>query len=82
MLYVIFQLMDQYKVIGKIGEGAHGLVLRGKHLTTGNEVALKKVLLKKVEDGIPNTVIREIKALQEIDSEYVSIVLLYFIKCH
>ncbi|KAJ9585804.1 hypothetical protein L9F63_002395, partial [Diploptera punctata] len=63
--------MDQYKVTGKIGEGAHGLVLKGQNLNTGQEVALKKVLLKKLEDGIPNTVIREIKALQEIDSEYV-----------
>ncbi|XP_069689197.1 cyclin-dependent kinase 20 [Periplaneta americana] len=63
--------MDHYKVVGKIGEGAHGLVLRGQHLDTGQEVALKKVLLKRLEDGIPNTVIREIKALQEVDCEYV-----------
>jgi hypothetical protein len=27
-------------------------------------VALKKVLLKKLEDGIPETALREIKALQ------------------
>jgi len=63
--------MDQYKVVGRIGEGAHGLVLRGQQLGTGQEVALKRVLLKKLEDGIPTTVIREIKALQEIDCEYV-----------
>lgn len=63
--------MDQYKVVGRIGEGAHGLVLRGQRLGTGQEVALKRVLLKKLEDGIPTTVIREIKALQEIDCEYV-----------
>ncbi|PSN37361.1 Cyclin-dependent kinase 20 [Blattella germanica] len=63
--------MEQYKVTGKIGEGAHGLVLRGQHLITGQEVALKRVLLKKLEEGIPNSVIREIKALQEIDCEYV-----------
>jgi cell cycle related kinase len=63
--------MDQYKVVGRIGEGAHGLVLRGQRLSNGQEVALKRVLLKKLEDGIPTTVIREIKALQEIDCEYV-----------
>lgn len=63
--------MDQYKVVGRIGEGAHGLVLRGQRLDNGQEVALKRVLLKKLEDGIPTTVIREIKALQEIDCEYV-----------
>jgi cell cycle related kinase len=65
--------MDQYKVVGRIGEGAHGLVLRGQHRVTGKEVALKKVLLKKLEDGIPITVIREIKSLQEVDCEYVRI---------
>jgi uncharacterized protein (UPF0212 family) len=34
------------------------------------------VLLKKLEDGIPITVIREIKALQEVDCEYVRIEIL------
>nr|CAD7395679.1 unnamed protein product [Timema poppensis] len=63
--------MEQFKVVGKIGEGAHGLVLRGQHLVTGCQVALKKVTLKKLEDGIPNSVIREIKALQEVDCDYV-----------
>ena len=40
---------------------------------TGEIVALKKVALRRLEDGIPNQVLREIKALQEIeDSQYVS----------
>lgn len=39
---------------------------------TGEIVALK-VALQRLEDGIPNQVLREIKALQEIeDSQYVS----------
>ncbi len=37
-------------------------------------MALKKVALRKLEDGIPNQALREIKALQEIeDNQYVSI---------
>ena len=32
---------------------------------TGELVALKKVPLRKLEDGIPNSALREIKALQE-----------------
>lgn len=68
--------MDQYTVVGRIGEGAHGLVLRARHIRTGQEVALKKVPIKKLEDGIPNMVVREIKALQEVDCEYVSLVLI------
>ena len=43
-------------------------------LKSGQVVALKKVALRKIEDGIPNTALREIKALREIeDSPYVSI---------
>lgn len=34
---------------------------------TGETVALKKVALRKLEDGIPNQALREIKALQEIE---------------
>lgn len=41
---------------------------------TGRTVALKKVALRKLEDGIPNQALREIKALQEIeDNQHVSI---------
>lgn len=37
-------------------------------------MALKKVALRKLEDGIPNQALREIKALQEIeDNPYVSV---------
>ncbi|XP_063243480.1 cyclin-dependent kinase 20 isoform X1 [Bacillus rossius redtenbacheri] len=63
--------MEMFKVMGKIGEGAHGLVLRGRHIVSGHDVALKKVTFKKFEDGIPNSVLREIKALRELDSDYI-----------
>lgn len=37
-------------------------------------MALKKVALRKLEDGIPNQALREIKALQEIeDNQHVSL---------
>ena len=40
---------------------------------TGETVALKKVALRRLEDGIPNQALREIKALQEIeDNQHVS----------
>lgn len=40
---------------------------------TGEIVALKKVALRRLEDGIPNQALREIKALQEMeDNQYVS----------
>nr|KAF6279261.1 cyclin dependent kinase 20 [Pipistrellus kuhlii] len=65
--------MDQYCILGRIGEGAHGIVFKAKHIETGEIVALKKVALRRLEDGIPNQALREIKALQEIeDNQYVS----------
>ncbi|XP_045418336.1 cyclin-dependent kinase 20 isoform X3 [Lemur catta] len=64
--------MDQYCILGRIGEGAHGVVFKAKHVETGEIVALKKVALRRLEDGIPNQALREIKALQETeDSPYV-----------
>ncbi|XP_071458657.1 cyclin-dependent kinase 20 isoform X2 [Marmota flaviventris] len=64
--------MDQYYILGRIGEGAHGIVFKAKHVETGEIVALKKVALRRLEDGIPNQALREIKALQEIeDNQYV-----------
>ena len=72
--------MESYQILGRIGEGAHGIVLKAKHikvqvggrqivanydampslntLQTGELVALKKVPLRKLEDGIPNSALR------------------------
>ncbi|XP_054642923.1 cyclin-dependent kinase 20 [Dunckerocampus dactyliophorus] len=59
--------MEQYSILGRVGEGAHGIVFKAKHMETGETVALKKVALRRLEDGIPNQALREIKALQEIE---------------
>ncbi|XP_042337605.1 cyclin-dependent kinase 20 isoform X2 [Plectropomus leopardus] len=59
--------MEQYSILGRIGEGAHGIVFKAKHIETGETVALKKVALRRLEDGVPNQALREIKALQEIE---------------
>ena len=43
-------------------------------LQTGQTVAMKKVALRRSEEGIPNQALREIKALQEIqDNPYVGL---------
>ncbi|KAK2582745.1 hypothetical protein KPH14_005012 [Odynerus spinipes] len=63
--------MDKYIILGKIGEGAQGLVLKAYHRSTEQEVALKRVLLKKIEEGIPISVIREVKTLQQLNHLYV-----------
>nr|XP_027216046.1 cyclin-dependent kinase A-2-like [Penaeus vannamei] len=62
--------MDAYTVIGRIGEGAHGVVVRAKHNLTGKTVALKKIPLRRLDQGMPTTALREIKALREINSQH------------
>lgn len=64
--------MDAYTVVGRIGEGAHGVVVRARHNNTGLLVALKKVPLRRLDQGMPTTALREIKALKEINSHHVS----------
>ena len=56
--------MENYRVFGKIGEGAHGTVFQAEEIATGHKVALKKLSLKKIDDGIPIAFFREIKTLQ------------------
>ncbi|KAA0201428.1 hypothetical protein HAZT_HAZT012222 [Hyalella azteca] len=63
--------MEAYTVTGRIGEGAHGVVVKAKHILTGRPVALKKIPLRRLDQGMPATALREIKALQQIQSEYV-----------
>lgn len=65
--------IDRYSITGRIGEGAHGLVLKAIHIPTGKKVALKKLLLKSLDEGIPINVMREIKTLQHINCKYVSV---------
>lgn len=36
-------IMDKYTILLRIGEGAHGVVYKAKHIESGEVVALKKV---------------------------------------
>lgn len=65
--------MNNYKVEGHIGEGAHGYVMRGIDIRDNKEVALKKLIVK-CNDGISMGIVREINALQEVDCDNVSLI--------
>ncbi|XP_076665866.1 cyclin-dependent kinase 20 isoform X2 [Andrena cerasifolii] len=58
--------MDRYLITGKIGEGAHGIVLEAHDVVAEKHVALKKLLLKNIKNGISTSITREIKILQQL----------------
>ncbi|PBC25270.1 cyclin-dependent kinase 20 isoform X1 [Apis cerana] len=58
--------MDRYIITGKIGKGAQGVVLKAHDLETEKNVALKKLFLKNIDNGISTSIIREIKILQQL----------------
>jgi serine/threonine protein kinase len=59
-----------YKRIEQIGEGTYGQVYKAKCLSSNRIVALKKIRLTSVAtEGLPRTVIREIKILKALKHE-------------
>lgn len=60
-------VIEAYEVSGKIGEGTFGEVLRAKCIQTGEIRALKKVRLRRLEDGLPPMVLREVNSLELLD---------------
>ncbi|KAF3420140.1 hypothetical protein E2986_09117 [Frieseomelitta varia] len=58
--------MDKYIITGKIGKGAQGIVLKAYDVETEKNVALKKLFLKNIDNGISIPIIREIKILQQL----------------
>lgn len=66
--------LQQYDLLGKIGEGTYGLVFlaRIKSSTNrGKSIAIKKFKQSKDGDGVSPTAIREIMLLREISHENV-----------
>ncbi|AQK66278.1 Cyclin-dependent kinase E-1 [Zea mays] len=70
--------LQQYELIGKIGEGTYGLVflarLKPPHPAPGRRgppIAIKKFKQSKEGDGVSPTAIREIMLLREINHENV-----------
>ncbi|CAN0840900.1 Cyclin-dependent kinase E-1 [Linum grandiflorum] len=64
--------LQQYNLIGKIGEGTYGLVFLAKTKSPANRgksIAIKKFKQSKDGDGVSPTAIREIMLLREITHE-------------
>nr|QYW07095.1 E-type cyclin-dependent kinase [Dimocarpus longan] len=66
--------LQQYNLIGKIGEGTYGLVFLARTKSPANRgksIAIKKFKQSKDGDGVSPTAIREIMLLREITHENV-----------
>ncbi|KAI8804348.1 kinase-like domain-containing protein, partial [Cladochytrium replicatum] len=59
--------LDDYIISDKIGEGTFGEVRIAVHKTSGNKVALKKILMHNEKEGFPITALREIKILKSLN---------------
>lgn len=57
--------MEEYRKLGKIGEGTYGVVYKAED-SSGRVFALKKIRLEAEDEGIPSTAIREISLLKEL----------------
>lgn len=62
---------SKYERLEKLGEGAYGVVYKGRHRETGEVVAMKRIRYEGPDDGLPATAMREITLLQKIQSNYV-----------
>jgi serine/threonine-protein kinase BUR1 len=58
--------IGMYQIQKKIGEGTFGEVSLGRHKTTGRKVALKRILIHNVREGMPMTALREIRILKRL----------------
>lgn len=59
--------VENYEKLNDIEEGAYGWVSRAKDAVTGKVVALKRLKMENVQDGIPVTGLREIQTLTACD---------------
>jgi len=56
--------MNKYEVLGVVGEGAYGLVLRCRNKDTGEIVAIKKFKESEDDEVVRKTTLREVKILR------------------
>ncbi|KAJ8946421.1 hypothetical protein NQ314_008903 [Rhamnusium bicolor] len=62
--------MNNYKLLGRAGEGAHGFVFKGMDLRDDTLVALKKIAFNP-NLGVPKNTMREICALRALTSNHI-----------
>ena len=61
--------MTKYEVLGLVGEGAYGLVLKCRNKQTGETVAVKKFKESDDDANVRKTTLREVKVLRALKHE-------------
>lgn len=59
--------LSNYNKLDTIGKGAYGVVCRAIDVKTKETVALKRVTVDTMNEGLPSTSIREISLLRELN---------------
>ncbi|KAI7894750.1 kinase-like domain-containing protein [Mucor mucedo] len=59
--------ISDYEFLGKIGQGTFGQVYKARDKLHNDLVALKRILTDNEKEGVPITVIREIKILKQLN---------------
>ena len=61
--------MNKYEVLGVVGEGAYGIVLKCKNKSSGEIVAIKKFKESEEDEAVRKTIVREVKLLRMLRQE-------------
>ncbi len=56
--------MNKYEILGVVGEGAYGVVLKCRNKETGETLAIKKFKESEDDEIIKKTTLREVKILR------------------
>ncbi|KAL4229982.1 Cyclin-dependent kinase-like 5 [Mactra antiquata] len=67
--YTCCDVMNKYEIVGVVGEGAYGVVLKCKHKETGELVAVKKFKDGEENEDVRRTTLRELKMLRSLKQE-------------
>ena len=58
--------LGRYQLLGKAGQGTYSEVFKARDLQTQQLKALKRVRIRKTEDGMPMEFVREVESLQRV----------------
>jgi len=63
--------MNKYDILGVVGEGAYGVVLKCRNKENGEIVAIKKFKESEEDDNVKKSILREVKILRSLKHDNV-----------